>query len=407
MSVTVGTTLQNDKFVIKAILHQTDFGVTYQAAHPFLNHPIILQSFNEALRHRSDFEQLRQQFLQEVLIFSKQPSEAVQIIDCFEENGMPFVVLEAAAGHSIPPLSSWLEIPVEAPAIETAQPTTEASALKAALATAFPEAPLEAPPEAPPKATVVVTPIAPAPAPKETEAIAIAQAKEIAPVPAEAVITSPALQSFPLPDYATNGSRKEVNVLVSEQSSKPRKWMPLSLMMTALITGFGGVGLGLALRFQPTSQEDSSSSLGSGWFGREQSFPPQQEWPITETPNLYSPSSAFEQPYQASPSLRESGIPFRQPSTGYTPPAQIAPPDYQPAPPGIADYPPTIPDPVLPPPAFIADPAAPETTQPVIPLPQPVIPEVPLEDPLETSPEISKPLSSSQIAPAEAPIFRQ
>lgn len=400
MSLTVGTTLQNDKFVIEAILHQSDFGITYQAAHPSINRPIVLQSFNESLRQRSDFDQLRQKFLQEVLLSSKQPSDTVQVIDCFEENGMPFVVLESVADQPIPPLSSWLEIPVEAPAIEIAQPTTEASALKAALATAFPEAP--------PEATVVATPIAPALIPEESTAeMAIADAEEIAPVPTEAIAAPlPISPSLPLPNYVSNGSGsgKGVTVLVSEPNAKPKKWMPLALVMTALIAGFGGVGLGLALRFKPAPQDNSTSSLSSGWFGQEQSFPPQQEWPITETPNLYSPSSAFEQPYQPSPPTRESGIPRVQPSTGYIPPAHLAAPDY-PITPGIADYPPIIPDAI---PSVSSPPtpdsSAPEVTQPLTPLPQPITPEASPE----TAPEMSKPFSSSpQNTPADAPPIRR
>ena len=397
MSLMVGTTLQHDKLAIEAILHQTDFGVTYQATHPAINHPIILQSFNEALRQRSDFDQLRQKFLQEVLLSSKQPSDTVSVIDCFEENGMPFVVLEVAAEQSIPPLSSWLEIPVEAPVEEIAPPPTAVSVLSVALATAFPDAPAEA---------TVAAPIAPSPAAAikteeiKTEEMAIANAEELA--PAAAVASSPAtLQSFPFPDYATNGSRNGVNVLVSEQ--KPRKWMPLALLLTALITGFGGVGLGLALRFKPNLQVDNTSSLSPSWFGQEQSFPPQQDWPITETPNLYSPSSAFEQPrYQSSSPARESGIPNLQPSTDYIPPAQLAPPEYQPEPPGIANYPPASPDAVQSAPT-LADPPAPEVAPPVIPLPQPITPETPPQ----AAPETNKPPSSSPKSAPAAPIFHQ
>jgi hypothetical protein len=396
MSLTVGTTLQNGNFVIKAILHQSDFGVTYQAAHPSTNRPIILQSFNEILRQRSDFKQLRQKFLQEVLLFSKQPSDTVQVIDCFEEDGMPFVVLESDSDQSIPRLSHWLEIPIEAPDQETAQPTTEeASTLAGALAAAFPESSSEA--------AIIAAPIAPAPVVEtKTEEIAIANAEELAPVPAEAIATPPRiLQPLP-PDYA-NSSRNGVTVFVSEQSSKPRKWMPLALTMTALVTGFGGLGLGIALRYKPTPQSNDTSSLSSGWFGREQSFPPQQEWPITETPNLYSPSSAFEQrPYQSSPSIRESGIPRVQPSTDYIPPAHLSPPDYQPAAPGIADYPPATPDPLPSIPAPVEAPSAPEPTQPAIPLPQPIVPE----SPPAAAPEIDKPPAASpKNVPANAPII--
>jgi hypothetical protein len=399
MSLTVGTTLQNGKFVIEAILRQSDFGVTYQATHPSINRSVVLQSFNEVLRQRNDFDLLRQKFLQEVLLFSKQPSDTVQVIDCFEENDMPFVVLEFDSKTSIPYLSDWLEIPLEEPIQEATQPTN-ASALESALAAAFPEAP--------PEAVVIAAPNAPLSVVEMgREEIAIADAEELVPVPAEPVAAlPPTLKSFSLSDTTTNGSRNGVTVLVSEQSLKPKKWMPLVLMMTALITGFGGVGLGLALRSKPTPQADNPSRLSSGWFGRDQSFPPKQEWPITETPNLYPPSSAFEQPlYQPSPPVRDSGIPRESPRV-YIPPAQLAPPDYQPAP-GIADYPPTRPDPApdaepepTAPPA--TDPPTPEVIQPVIPLPEPITPS----DLPEIAPVPNKqPSSSSKNVPVDAPII--
>lgn len=404
MSLTVGTPLQNGKFVIKAILHQSDFGVTYQAAYSLINHPLILQSFNEAVRQRSDFEPLRQKFLQEVLL-SSQPSEIVSVIDCFEENGMPFVIL-AASEQSIPRLGDWFEIPLETSVSEMTQPTTQASTLKAALATAFPETPSQEVSSAVPIASASTEQTRTEKI-ERTEETAIANAEPVAFAPTEVRVAPPSvLKSFPLSNQATNGSTKGVTVLISEQSLKPKKWMPLALMMTALIAGFGGVGLGLALRFKPTPQGNTPSTINSGWFGREQSFPPQQEWPITETPNLYPPSSAFEQPLdQPSPVVRGSSIPTVQPTTGYTPPpgyvpptgytppAQLIPPNYEPAPPGIADYPPPTSDPAPPiePVAPAVDSLPPEAIQPLIPLPEPVTPQVPIE----TLPEVNKPPAAS------------
>jgi hypothetical protein len=410
MTLTVGTTLQNDEIIIEAILHQSDFGVTYQATHVSLNRPIVLQSFNESVRQRSDFDQLRQKFLQEVLIVSKQPSETVAIVDCFEENTMPFVVLTPSDDCAIPHLSDWFEIPVEAIApveapveappesaapevpsdeaaiaTETPRPT-EAEALAAALATAFPD-----PPEA--VATVETTPeIAPE--------IALAIAPETAPKSEELVLIDAA--ELPIAAPELQPLKNGVTVFVSEPSPKPKKLMPLALMMTALITGFGGIGLGLALRFEPTPKADSNSSgLNSGWFGREQNFPPQQEWPITETPNLYPPTSTFEQPYQPSPPLTEYSTPSLQPAPDYIPPAQLPAPTYPSvAPPRTADYPSNTPDPLPDSPAPIVEPP-PEAAPPEIPLPEPITPDAPLDIAPEAAP------ADPKNAPPDEPIIFQ
>jgi hypothetical protein len=407
MTLTVGTTMQNDEIVIEAILHQSDFGVTYQAKHVSLNRPIVLQSFNESARQRSDFDQLRQKFLQEVLILSKQPSETLPIVDCFEENGMPFVVLAPTDDRVVPPLNDWFEIPVEPPLAVSAQSDpveiapadepvleveaprpTEAETLAAALATAFPEAPASL--EAPAIAPVEIAP------PAELVVIDAAELPHTV-ANAEAGITPSSI-----PEPAKNG----VTVFVAEPSPKPRKLMPLALMMTALITGFGGVGLGLALRFEPAAKGDSNTSgLNPGWFGREQNFPPQQEWPITETPNLYPPSTTFEQPlYQPSPPVAEYGIPSAQPTPDYSTP------DYSPdrtypsvAPPRAADYPSSRPDPVPDSPDPIDTPPPEAISPPEIPLPDPVTPDAPLD----IAPEAAPPDSPKNAPPDDPIIFHQ
>jgi hypothetical protein len=428
MTLTVGTTLRNNEIVIEAILHQSDFGVTYQAMHVSLNRPLVLQSFNEALRQRGDFEQLRQKFLQDVLVLSKQPSDTVAVIDCFEENGMPFVVLTSSSDCAVPHLNDWLEIPLEetapiaipakttsesqssdpiepsdsivileapsleTPSLETPSPetpspdrSTEAATLAAALAAAFPEPPESSPTEPKVEELVLTDAAEMISPPADPTSVPIA-----ASAPQRVAVSLPEAQPL-----LQNG----VKLFVSEPAPKPRKVLPLALLVTALITGFGGLGLGLALRFQPAVSADNSSRPSSGWFGREQNFPPQQEWPITETPNLYPPSSTFEQPlYQSSPSpLPDYSSPYLPPSTSdYIPPAQTTAPAYSP-PPDIADYPPITPRTEEVPAAPIEAPPPVEPPQEV-PLPDPVTPDAPLD---------ITPPASPKDAPPDAPIIFQ
>ncbi|MGF1495648.1 MAG: protein kinase [Elainellaceae cyanobacterium] len=58
-----------------------------------------------------------------------------------------------------------------------------------------------------------------------------------------------------------------------------RPWIPLTLGMTAIAAAFGGGYLGLALRLQDAEQLESAPILGSEIFGRDQAFPPTDNWP--------------------------------------------------------------------------------------------------------------------------------
>lgn len=59
--------------------------------------------------------------------------------------------------------------------------------------------------------------------------------------------------------------------------SKTKRW-PVALGLTAIAALVAGGGLGLAMRFQTPSQAQNDNQLQLG-FGREQSFPPSEDWP--------------------------------------------------------------------------------------------------------------------------------
>ncbi|NJN88876.1 MAG: hypothetical protein HC881_24580 [Leptolyngbyaceae cyanobacterium SL_7_1] len=111
MTLTAGSTLQNGKYVIGSTLHQSDFGVTYQATHAYLQQPVIVQTFNECLRDHSNFVQLCQLFLEEVRHrTSTNATQVFKVLDGFEEAGMPYVVLQPNPDHAYPKLRDWLPL---------------------------------------------------------------------------------------------------------------------------------------------------------------------------------------------------------------------------------------------------------------------------------------------------------
>jgi hypothetical protein len=423
MSLTAGTTLQSDKFIIEETLHESDFGVTYRACHVLMQRPVILYTFNEALRQRPDFDHLRQKFLNTVLLGSDELPESLPLMDCFEENGMPFVVMayraeqwaspEQASAQPFAKLDSWLAISPETDAA-LAQATSPASDSPQSDLTPYSDLMSDL-------MTVADAPaVTDAPTSNPTSnPTPNTQTSETAPTlvvsPIAHPIAQPSTQPVSQPPHlqvASKGSNGKANVkvLVADPPAKPKTWLPLAVMMTALITSFGGIGLGLAMRFEPTSQGgDQAPGLGTGWFGSDQNFPAKEEWPITETPDLFPPTPTLEQPfYRSTPSdangLAETPIPDWQPSTEYVPPS--APPVYRSAPPAY-EPPPTIaapapepepPEPIAPPAA--AEPAPIEEPPPVV-LPDPVTPET--ADPLPP-----EPAAPSKNTPGEAPtVFNQ
>ncbi|NJL22744.1 MAG: hypothetical protein HC895_21070 [Leptolyngbyaceae cyanobacterium SM1_3_5] len=83
MILTAGAKLQNGKYLIQSLLHQTDASISYRAMHTSLNHPVVIHTLNPSLQQSPRFDLLRQQFLATV----KQGQLKGAIVrDCFEEN---------------------------------------------------------------------------------------------------------------------------------------------------------------------------------------------------------------------------------------------------------------------------------------------------------------------------------
>ncbi|MBD3882976.1 hypothetical protein IFO70_14510 [Phormidium tenue FACHB-886] len=310
MTLTAGATLQGSKYVIQARLHQSDFGVSYKATHTLLNQPVVLQTLNPVVRQRADFAAVRQQFIEGARSLSYR--ETVRVLDCFEEEGLPVVVLQPIAGQEPLKLSDWLQLSPE----PSPQPTENASAnapTSSEAEAALPKEPSEPPTEqlnakqldteqldaeqsdkAAPKADDApdVLPVLPAP---ELPASAV-------PSPQTTQATVPvAPKSLLLPSLPTSKSRTRDFVEPS-----PKRKLPMALVITALV-GLGlGAGTGLALRYQsvPQSREAGANTPRSApsLFSREQSFPPEGGWPIEEVPNLFPTEPKVEEPvYRSAP----------------------------------------------------------------------------------------------------------
>ncbi len=102
MKLTAGTTLNHGKYVLNTRLGKGALSLTYQATNTQSNQPVVVRTLSESLRRHSDFEQFKQQFLKLAERFQgcKHP-HLVQILDSFEEDGCPYVVMEYVPGQTL------------------------------------------------------------------------------------------------------------------------------------------------------------------------------------------------------------------------------------------------------------------------------------------------------------------
>jgi len=384
MSLTAGATLQNQKYAVYQQLHQSDFGVTYQAQHRILGRPVVLQTLNDVLRQRDDFAQLRQQFLNRVRAISQQPVNNLHVLDCFEEDGLPFVVFELSPGQALPQFSDWIPV---TPAAPEPVPTQTVDPL-------------------------VNHHLAQSAAQSATQSVPAATAS----MASVMVANSGASSTF-------STSRVSIPPLPLGSTASRRAWMPMALTFISMLGGLIGVGLGFTWRFssvqatgdihgkatgqaQNDKQDAMPSKLTPHLFSREQSFPSGPDWPISETPQLFTPDPM---PVEA---------PYRSSADEYLPPTRLLPTQ--------ANLPTPSPLPVQPSPDASPKPAASTILKPppavMSPLPSPTPsfsippaignePQFPVDhQPVEVNPEplpSAAPAPPPSPAPAELPPTRQ
>lgn len=380
MSLTPGATLQNHKYVIQKVLHQSDFGLTYQAQHAYLEQPVVLQTLNGNLRQRGDFAQLRQQFLHKVRSLAQQPIENVRILDCFEEDGTPFVVFEFTAGQALPQLRDWFPLLPQTVNPITAIPETDSPAEtlnpgSSTIAAEETSPPVWAtvPPTAIPSATVATQPSS---------------------------VTQPTLPVAPL--AAMSGAEVQTITLPKSRSNF---WMPIALVSMCVLGGVVGAGFGLSVRLAATtpSKAEKLPKIPHSLFSREQNFPAEADWPVAETPRFTSDPTPIEEPvYRVSPSIEEYPQPAFQPLPETQVQQPILPPSEQPT---VKATTPTKPEapfaPVEPAPVAVPDGT---TTAPLeIPKLAPLAPVEPAPPPPITSPELPAPAATELPIPEATP----
>lgn len=97
-----GKILQNGKYTIIQEIGQGGFGVTFKAIHHYLNNEVVMKTINERLRQHPDFPKFQRQFQDEArrLATCVHP-HIVRVSDYFEEDGLPYMVMEYIPGETL------------------------------------------------------------------------------------------------------------------------------------------------------------------------------------------------------------------------------------------------------------------------------------------------------------------
>ena len=108
MNLQPGLVLQKGKYTIDSILGQGGFGITYRAIDRQFNQIVVLKTLNQSLGQHQDFPKFQHQFKDEVhLLANSGHPNIARVWDCFEENGLFFMVMDYIPGQNLAELINY------------------------------------------------------------------------------------------------------------------------------------------------------------------------------------------------------------------------------------------------------------------------------------------------------------
>lgn len=107
MQLTAGGLLQGDKYLLNHPLETQGFGITYRATQQESGRAVVVKTLHPALHSSKAFNRLRDRFVDiGSLMTRSQHGSLVKVLDLFQEQQLPFVVMEYVAGSSLAELVS-------------------------------------------------------------------------------------------------------------------------------------------------------------------------------------------------------------------------------------------------------------------------------------------------------------
>lgn len=102
MNLMTQAVLHNGAYILKTQTGKGMLEITYQATQVSSGKTVIIKSFGEKLRQHSEFEQFKQQLPQLATRLQHcQHPHLVQVLDYFEEAGLPYLVMEDIQGQTL------------------------------------------------------------------------------------------------------------------------------------------------------------------------------------------------------------------------------------------------------------------------------------------------------------------
>ncbi len=102
MKLRTGATLQSGKYLLSQPLGSDSIGATYLATQTLLKQSVVLKTLDPTLQVTQSFPQIRARFIEQsrLLARSQHPS-LVRVVDFFEEDQLPFLVMEFIPGQTL------------------------------------------------------------------------------------------------------------------------------------------------------------------------------------------------------------------------------------------------------------------------------------------------------------------
>ncbi|MBW4420873.1 MAG: protein kinase [Myxacorys californica WJT36-NPBG1] len=118
MKLQPGATLQNGKYLLSQALGDEGVGATYLATQTLLNQGVVIKTLDPSLQVTRSFPQLKAEFIEEVRLLARtQHPSIVRVLDFFEEDQLPCLVMEFVSGQALATLVSVHGALAEAEAI--------------------------------------------------------------------------------------------------------------------------------------------------------------------------------------------------------------------------------------------------------------------------------------------------
>jgi eukaryotic-like serine/threonine-protein kinase len=102
MQLTAGGLLQGGKYLLNHPLETQGFGITYRATQTQTGQAVVVKTLHPALHTSKAFTRLRDRFVDVGSLMTKCPhASLVRVLDLFQEEQLPFMVMEYVAGTSL------------------------------------------------------------------------------------------------------------------------------------------------------------------------------------------------------------------------------------------------------------------------------------------------------------------